>query len=106
MKIPEKLKVGGSTYAVNITDRLALGMDYSGEILYAEQEINIRPGAQGHMEAVFLHEMVHAILDHMGRKEHDEQEVDGIAQALHMIIKDNPGLFVEQSEKQGGPADE
>lgn len=100
MKIPEKLKVGGKTYAVNITDRLAMGtLDYSAEILYSHLEINITPQAPEKMEADFLHEMVHSIFDHMGLKGHDEQQVDGIAQALHMIIKQNPGLFAEQPEK-------
>ena len=95
MNIPEKLKVGGKTYTVNITDRLVLGSDYGAEIMYTNLEINVRPAAQEHMEANFLHEMVHAIYEHMGLKDHDEIQVDGIAQALHMIIKDNPGMFAE-----------
>lgn len=105
MNIPKSIKVGGTTYTVNITDRLALGLDYGAEILYTEQEINVRPGGPEHMEAAFLHEMVHAIMDHMGLKEHDEREVEGFARALHMIIKDNPGLFAEAGE-QGGPDNE
>lgn len=103
MRIPERLKVGGKTYRVNITDRLALGLDYAAEILYPELEINIRPAAAEHMEASFLHEMIHAIFDHMGHKEHDELLVDGIAQALYMIIQDNPGLFSEAYRAHKSP---
>ena len=103
MRLPEKLKVGGKTYTVNVTDRLALGMDYAAEILYTAQEINIRPAAPEHMAASFLHEMVHAIFDHMGHKSHDEIMVDGIAQALHMIITDNPGLFSQPLGGSEGP---
>lgn len=96
MNIPEKLKVGGKTYTVNITPKLTLGCDYAAEILYTELEINVRPAAQEHMESSFLHEMVHAIFDHLGLKDHDEIQVDSIAQALHMIVKDNPGLFAPE----------
>lgn len=106
MNIPEKLKVGGTTYTVNITDKLSLGCDYAAEILYSHAEINIRPSNPERMEADFLHEMVHAILAHMGHKSHDEREVDGIAQALHMIIKDNPDLFAPAAEEPSEPSGE
>ena len=96
MNIPEKIKVGGKTYKVNITDRLALGCDYGAEILYTDLEINVRPMAREQMEASFLHELIHAIFDHLGLKDHDEIQVDSIAQALHMVIKDNPKVFAPQ----------
>ena len=100
MKIPERIKVGGKSYTVNTVNRLALGCDYSAEILYSDLQINITPQAQAKMEADFLHELVHAMLDHMGKKEHDEREVDGLAQALHMVLTDNPGLFGEQPKTE------
>lgn len=96
MNIPEKVKVGGKTYRVNITDKLGLGTaHYSAEIDYVGLNINITEQAPGKMEADFLHELVHAIFDHRGVRDQQEEEVDSIAQALHMVIKDNPGIFAD-----------
>lgn len=99
MNIPEKLKVGGMTYTVNITDRLVSGSGYAAEVIYNEQQINVRPSCQQKMEADFLHEMIHTIFVHMGLTDHDERHVDAIAQALHMIITDNPGIFATEATK-------
>ena len=95
MNIPEKIKVGGKVYTVAVTDRLAMGPDYSAEILYGPQEINLRPAAPEAMEASLLHELFHAMLAHLGYQEHDEKLVEGLANTLHMIVKDNPRLFSE-----------
>lgn len=44
MKIPQKVKVGGKTYQVEITDRLDLGnVNYSGEVNYQDLIIRICP---------------------------------------------------------------
>lgn len=94
MKIPEKLKIGGKVYDVETTDKLFLGaVNVSAEIIYTDLVIRVSPGARGKMEADFIHEMVHGILDHLGYKDHDEQKVDSIAQALYMVIQDNPDMF-------------
>lgn len=94
MKIPEKIKIGGKIYKVEITDRLDLGsVNYSGEINYKNLIIRICPSAQGKMESDFLHEMCHAIYDHLGYKEHDEKKIDELANAMYMIIQDNPKTF-------------
>ena len=45
------------------------------------------------MEADFLHEMIHGMLDFLGYKEHDEKRVDELANVLHMVILDNPEIF-------------
>ena len=100
MNIPEELKVGGKTYTVNKTNNLKLGeYNCSGEIDYKELEIRILPTATGRMEASFIHEMVHAIYDHLGYKEHDEKEVDELANALHMVMQDNPQVFEQKREE-------
>lgn len=93
MNIPKKLKVGGVVYEVNITDKLELGSQYSGEILRSERKINIRPIVS--KEETFLHEMVHAILYMGGYNEHDEQMVEAIAQGLWAVIVDNEKMFKE-----------
>lgn len=95
MKIPENLKIGGKTYVVELTDSLYLGSgNVSAEILYSDLIIHINPNqAQAKIEADFLHEMLHVIMDHLGYKEHDEKRIDELAQALHMVIIDNPDVF-------------
>lgn len=87
MTIPEKLKIGAKVYGVEITNKLDL-------------VIRICPNAQAKMEADFLHEMIHGMLDHLGYTEHDEKKVDELANVLHMVILDNPAVFVPVREGQ------
>lgn len=101
MKIPEKVKIGGKVYRVEITDKMDLGIsNVSAEILYNKLLIRVSPQAQSKMEADFLHEVIHAILDHQGYKEHDEKRVDEMAQSLYMVIQDNPEMFAPASAKE------
>jgi hypothetical protein len=94
--VPEKVKIGGITYAVEKTDKLALGkVNYSGETDFIDCVIRIVPTCQQKMEADFCHEMVHGILDHLGYSDHDEKKVDEFGKALYMIFKDNPQMFGE-----------
>lgn len=101
MTIPEKLKIGAKVYDVEITNKLDLGnVNYSGEISYTDLVIRICPNAQAKMEADFLHEMIHGMLDHLGYTEHDEKKVDELANVLHMVILDNPAVFAPVKEGQ------
>ena len=94
MKIPQKVKVGGKTYQVEITDRLDLGnVNYSGEVNYQDLIIRICPQAQQKMEGDFLHELCHAIYNHLGSNDHDEKKIEELASALYMVIQDNPEMF-------------
>ena len=94
MNIPKKLKIGGKVYTVEITDKLFLGnANVSAEIMYNYLVIRVSPQAQGKMEADFLHELIHGIFDHLGYRDHDEKRVDELAQALYMVIVDNPDVF-------------
>lgn len=94
MTIPKTVKIGGKVYTVEITDKLDLGsVNVSAEILYNDLIIRVSPQARGKMEADFIHELVHGIMDHLGYKEHDEKRVDELAQSLYMVIQDNPDLF-------------
>lgn len=99
MIIPEKIKIGGQTYKVDITENLFLGAaDYSGEIDYKNLTIKILPLAKEKMEVIFLHEMLHGIFEFLGYIEHDEKKIDELAHALHMVIKDNPEMFGAEGE--------
>ena len=94
MKIPDKLKIGGKTYKVEITDKLDSGnINCTGEICYRDLIIRICPSAPGRAEADFLHEMLHGVFDHLGYTEHDEKKIDELANALYMIIQDHPKIF-------------
>lgn len=94
MNIPKTIKIGGKVYTVEITDKLDLGnVNVSAEILYNDLVIRVSPQAQGKMEADFIHELIHGIFDHLGYREHDEKRVDELAQALYMVIVDNPDVF-------------
>lgn len=94
MTIPKSVKVGGKTYKVEITDRLDIGAaNCAGEILYDKLTIRILPNPEQEMHGVLLHEIVHAMLQNHGYRDHDEQKVDELANALHALIVDNPGIF-------------
>lgn len=89
MKIPEKIKIGGKTYTVEITSKMDLGINnVSAEILYSDLIIRVSPQATAKMEADFIHEMVHAIYFGLGYRDHDEKRVDELANALHSVIVD------------------
>lgn len=89
MKIPEKIKIGGKTYTVEITNKMDLGINnVSAEILYGDLIIRVSPQAAAKMEADFIHEIVHAIYFGLGYRDHDEKRVDELANALHSVIVD------------------
>lgn len=94
MNIPKKLKIGGKVYNVEITNKLNLGSVHcSAEINYCDLAIRICPNAKGRMEADFIHEMLHGIFDHLGYLNHDEKKIDELANALYMVVQDNPKVF-------------
>ena len=94
MQIPKRIKIGGKVYEVEITDKLWLGAaNVSAEIDYTDLVIRVSNAARGKMEADFLHEVVHGIADAMGYRNHNEREIDAMAQMLYQIIQDNPEMF-------------
>lgn len=100
MTIPKKIKIGGKTYRVEITNKLDLGSsNMSAEIDYCSLTIRVTPQAKEKMESDFLHEVVHGVLDFLGYRNHDEKKVDELAQALYMVIKDNPGMFIKEVKR-------
>lgn len=94
MRIPKKVKIGGKIYTVEITDKLFMGSaEYSGEILYEDLIIRVKPNAPGKMEGDFIHELLHGIASHLGYINHDEKKIEELASALYMVIQDNPEIF-------------
>lgn len=103
MNIPQSVKIGGKVYQVEVTDKLVLGSaNVSAEIDYTALVIRIHPNARGRMEADFWHEVVHGILDHLGYSRHNEKKVDELANALYMVIRDNPKIFAKGENTKAG----
>lgn len=98
MNIPETIKIGGRTYKVNKTQNLYSGRAcVSAEILFNDLVINISENPKDKMESDLLHESLHAVYDFMGIHEQDEESIDRLANALYMVIKDNPDVFEEKA---------
>ncbi len=94
MQIPKKVKVGAKVYDVIKTENLKLGiLNCSAEIDYKELAIRISESTPVKMEADFMHELIHALYDNLGYSDHDEKQVSELANALHALIEDNPGIF-------------
>ena len=95
MKIPKKVKIGGTTYnVITSVERLFKGDDCSAEINYYDSIIEIsRNCGEQRAKRDFLHEVVHAIYDNLGYTEHDEKQIDELAGALYQVIVDNPEMF-------------
>lgn len=93
MKIPKKLKVGGSIYKIKLVNQIEIDPLCQGLTRYGDHviEISENQGKQSR-ELTFLHELVHALLFHFNY-EQNEDLVERLAQALYMVIKDNPEVF-------------
>lgn len=100
MQIPNKVKIGRKIYTVKLTNNLKLGSAYcSGECDYEQLEIRLTlDTCENKKQSDFVHEIVHAIADNLGYKNHDEQAIEAFAQALYAVIQDNPQMF-ETNEK-------
>ena len=91
MKIPNKLKVGGHEYKVQITKTYdeAKGYNNWGRTnhaklkIYIDSEIN-----QSKKEETFIHELLHTVDHHIGSILKEDQ-VNRISNSLYQVIKDN-----------------
>lgn len=93
MKIPKKIKVGGIHYKVKLVNQISTGTDYCGLCNESNTTIEILKNYKRHVqEEILLHELLHAIFSHCDL-EQDEHLIEVLAQALHMVIKDNPEMF-------------
>ncbi len=85
MDIPDSVDVLGVTYRVEFG---GCEPDEEGFCSPSKLLIGIRDGMSAEKQTqVFLHELVHAILEQLARKEYeDEQLVQGIAIGLHQAL--------------------
>jgi hypothetical protein len=93
VRFPNKVKIGGITYGIEITENISLGADYNGEWDYRKQVIKIRPMGLGVMERTLVHEIMHGIFYNLGYVSPGEDKVDEMAGALYALIIDNPDMF-------------
>lgn len=90
--LPAKIKIGGIVYEVILCERPSdVHRDYTG--LIDSENLHIRIDqklAQGQLEKVLVHEIVHGILEHCGIKLNDEEDfVCRFSAALYQVLKDN-----------------
>jgi hypothetical protein len=96
MNITDKVKIGGQIYNVirpSICDEENRNTD--GQIQYGKGIIKLQDTLEGdYLEYVLIHEIMHGIFEFLCL-ENNENTVDKISRAVHMMIKDNPDMFKE-----------
>lgn len=92
MIIPEKVKIGGIVYNVEVVDDLS---DIVGKLELNKQLIQIANGKEDYMNVTFLHEVFHAMNVCL-----EETQVEFLAGSLYQIIKDNPIIFNPKGGEQ------
>lgn len=94
--IPDKVKIGGSTFDVVLCDSPSdIYRDCDGLISHESLQIRIAKDlAEGAAERILCHEIVHGILAHCNIKMDDEEDfVNRLANALYQVLKDNKLQF-------------
>lgn len=110
MKIPKKLKIAGVNYTVELRKNLYIKEGLAGK--HEENQckivIYIKEGLAGKheenqygiviqsneynpqkIEQIFFHELLHAIDCNYNNYSLDEKTIDGLANGLHQVLKDN-----------------
>lgn len=84
MKIPKKLKIGAHIYNVKLVDEL----DKCGMLNRDKNILSISADMpQDQKEATLIHEILHGL-----NNELDHTLVDGLAEGLYQVFKDNDFL--------------
>ena len=91
--IPKSFQLHGQTIHVVMDDNLGSMQGNRGEVRSGYNEIRLQPAVKGDpqppskIEQAFLHELVHAILNHMeSESENDEKFVNLFANLLHQAL--------------------
>jgi len=109
-----EVKVGPIIYRIEEVPNLnSDGAMFSGLIHYQDGLIEIEAGLGDHAkEVTLLHEVIHAVLDDRGVKEHDEDLIEILARGLLGVLKDNgickrfyPGGMNVDGERDGEEGD-
>lgn len=111
-KIPEDVQIGGAIYDVVITDKIRDSQMPVGRTCATDGviELSLTESAD-FMYQTFLHELIHALHYDMGYNGdpaiEDEHYVDGMANALYALLRNNPHIFdwFEDDEEDDEAAD-
>lgn len=83
-----KITIGSVDYEVLIDENLERG-NLIGECDYNSQQIRLSPNIKDdRREAVFWHEIIHAIFEQIGAKQ-DEALIDRLSYQIHGVLKAN-----------------
>lgn len=94
MPIPLQVNVAGVDYKVQYQEGMLKTHNLMGQVLYAETTIDIEPSmSESKKEQVFVHELVHAMLNEAGYDEQDEDMVNRLSIVLYQVLKQNDLKF-------------
>jgi Zn-dependent peptidase ImmA (M78 family) len=97
MMLPEKVKISGIDYEIEIAEHQSVenGDILLGQISYSEAKIYINEEQNEQLRrATLLHEIVHGVLYHMGSELNDNEKfVEGFSSGLHQVFNDNNWTF-------------
>ncbi|WP_312507549.1 ImmA/IrrE family metallo-endopeptidase [Lysinibacillus sp.] len=90
MTIPLEVNVAGIDYKVQYQEGMIKSHNLMGQVLYAESTIDIDSSmSDSKKEQVFVHELLHAMLNEAGYDEQDEELVNRLAIVLYQVLKQN-----------------
>jgi hypothetical protein len=95
MREPEEyVIIGGISYKVEHVHALRDGDQIlDGHIRYSPSLIQLDAGLGPQAAYVTLwHEILHALLTHAGRDNHDETQISALAYGIAQVLRDNPWL--------------
>ena len=94
MIIPDKIKIGGHQYTVELVPEIE--REILGRVTHSSAKILLKnaEGAFSILFSTFLHEVIHSINFLYGpiNLNHDES-INRLAEALYQIFVDNPEIF-------------
>jgi hypothetical protein len=103
MKLPDTVKIGPIVYRIREVERLQSSSDGTslwGDLVCSDGEILIEASIHNQQKRqTLLHEIVHAVLLTLGRREeaNDEGLVEALAYGINGVIVDNPSLITLMS---------
>ncbi|WP_338651628.1 ImmA/IrrE family metallo-endopeptidase [Lysinibacillus sp. Y5S-8] len=94
MPIPLQVNVAGIDYTVQYQEEILKKHSLMGQVIYAESVIEIDQSmSKSKQEQVFVHELVHAMLNEAGYEEQDEEMVNRLSIVLYQVLKQNDLKF-------------
>lgn len=94
MQVPNKLKIGGIIYDIEVVGEDLLP-EQAGNIAVVKKRIQILDASDDFMFVTLLHEIFHAI-----NMEMPEERIEFLAQAFYQVLVDNPQLLMEKPKEK------